>query len=87
MKQNTQQNQSLTGSDETNRPSQPSVTGEVLTLCKGALAAISQPVTFTRARSEREYVRAYNILNRDCETARKWLQSAINTLSPKQKQN
>lgn len=50
---------------------------ELLAALKGALAAISQPVTMTRARAEREYVRAYNILNADCETAREWMRSVI----------
>ena len=50
---------------------------ELLAALKGALAAISQPVSFTRERSDREHVRAYKILSQDCETARQWLQTAI----------
>lgn len=43
----------------------------------GAIAALSQPVTFTRERSDREHVRAYKILSADVETAKQWLKSAI----------
>ncbi len=50
---------------------------ELLATCKGALVAISHPVTFTRKRSDREHVRAYKILSADCDSARGWLQLAI----------